>query len=186
MPHRVCPWWLGYLLANPIRRWMGQDPQKIVGPYIREGMTVLEPGPGMGFFTIAMARLVGANGRVVAVDLQRKMIESLKRRAAKAGVAGRIDARIASADTMALDNLSGRVDFTLAFAVVHEFPDAQHFFDQVARASKSGAQLLLAEPRGHVTNESFSAELAAASAAGFQSKSPPEIPRSLTALLVKQ
>jgi len=48
-------------------------------------MTVLEPGPGMGFFTIPPARLVGASGRVVAVDLQRKMIAGLKLRAAKAG-----------------------------------------------------------------------------------------------------
>jgi ubiquinone/menaquinone biosynthesis C-methylase UbiE len=49
-------------------------------------MTVLAPGPGMGFFTIPLARLVGPSGRVIAVDLQPKMIESLKRRASKAGV----------------------------------------------------------------------------------------------------
>jgi len=54
MAHRVCPWWLGYLLASPLRRLL-QDPAAIVGPYVREGMTVLEPGPGMGFFTLAMA-----------------------------------------------------------------------------------------------------------------------------------
>jgi tRNA A58 N-methylase Trm61 len=39
-----------------------QDPVQIVSPYVREGMSVLEPGPGMGFFTIPMARLVGASG----------------------------------------------------------------------------------------------------------------------------
>jgi hypothetical protein len=46
MAQRVCPWWLGYLLASPIRRLLG-DPVKVVAPYVREGMTVLEPGPGM-------------------------------------------------------------------------------------------------------------------------------------------
>jgi predicted methyltransferase len=86
MAHRVCPWWIGYLLASPLRRWFGQDPAKILSPYVREAMTVLEPGPGMGFFTIPLARLVGPSGRVVTVDLQPKMIESLKRRASKAGV----------------------------------------------------------------------------------------------------
>jgi ubiquinone/menaquinone biosynthesis C-methylase UbiE len=69
MKHGVCPWWLGYWLISPVRR-LGQNPHDILLPYVREGMTVLEPGPGMGFFTIELARLVGASGKVVAVDVQ--------------------------------------------------------------------------------------------------------------------
>jgi ubiquinone/menaquinone biosynthesis C-methylase UbiE len=149
-------------------------------------MTVLEPGPGMGFFTIPLARLVGATGRVVAVDLQPKMIARLKRRAAKAGVLDRIDARVCSADTMALDDLAGKADFTLAFAMVHEFPDEQRFFDEAARASKPGASLLLAEPRGHVDEKKFKAELAAAAAAQFELTAHPVIRRSRAALLAKR
>jgi len=51
------------------------------------------------------------------------------------------------------------IDFTLAFAVVHEFPDPGHFFAEVAAASKPGAALLLAEPKGHVKLANFDAEL---------------------------
>jgi hypothetical protein len=47
MPHSVCPWWLGYLLASPLRR-LQYEPANILAPYVREGMTVLEYGPGMG------------------------------------------------------------------------------------------------------------------------------------------
>jgi len=184
MPNRVCPWWLGYLLASPLRRWM-QDPTEILSPHMREGMTVLEPGPGMGFFTIPLARLVGSSGRVVAVDLQEKMIAGLKRRAAKANVLNRIDARLSPAESMGLDDLAGRVDFTLAFAMVHEFPDAGRFFREVARASKPGALLLLAEPRGHVDDVKFVAELTAAAEAGFELSARPVIRRSHGALLVK-
>ncbi len=186
MSQRVCPWWLGYFLASPVRRWLGQDPIKIVSPYVREGMTVLEPGPGMGFFTIPMAQLVGEKGRVIAVDLQPKMIANLKRRAVKAGLAQSIDARVSGADSMALEDMAGQVDFTLAFAVVHEFPDPARFFAQVAAASKSGAQFLLAEPSGHVNGELFSQELTAAGSAGFHLQSRPNISKSLTALFVKQ
>jgi SAM-dependent methyltransferase len=184
MSHRVCPWWLGYFLVSPIRRWGQGDPTEILSPYVREGMTVLEPGPGMGFFTIPLAHLVGASGRVVAVDLQPKMIARLKRRAAKGGVLERIDARVVSADTMGLGDLAGKVDFTLAFAMVHEFPDAQRFFDETARASKPGATLLLAEPRGHVDEKRFEAELAAA--AQFELTARPVIRRSRAALLAKR
>jgi len=148
-------------------------------------MTVLEPGPGMGFFTIPMARLVGPAGKVIAVDVQSKMIDGLKRRAAKANLLERIDARVTSADTMGLDDLRGKVDFTLAFAMVHEFPDAVHFFGEVGRASRAKASLLLSEPRGHVDETNFAAELLAAAAAGFSVANQPSIPRSISALLEK-
>jgi SAM-dependent methyltransferase len=106
----------GYLLLNPIRRLL-QDPSSTLMPYLREGMTVLEPGPGMGFFTLELARRVGPTGRVIAVDVQPKMIERLKRRAANANLADRIDARVTRPDSMQLDGLECRVDFILAFAV---------------------------------------------------------------------
>jgi ubiquinone/menaquinone biosynthesis C-methylase UbiE len=185
MSNRVCPWWLGYFLASPLRRWM-QDPQAILNPYVHEGMIVLEPGPGMGFFTIPLARLVGLSGRVVAVDLQSKMVDGLKRRAAKESVLDRIDARVSSVESMGVGDLAATVDFTLAFAMVHEFPDAAKFFDEVAVVSKPGATLLLAEPRGHVNDVQFAAELSAAAAAGFEVNARPVIRRSHAALLTKQ
>jgi ubiquinone/menaquinone biosynthesis C-methylase UbiE len=184
MAHRVCPWWLGYWLACPLRRYR-QNPAEILAPYVQEGMTVLEPGPGMGFFTLDLARLVGAQGRVVAVDLQPKMIARLKRRAAKADLLARIDARVAAADSMGIDDLRGRVHFTLAFAVVHEFPHAEHFFRQVAAASLPGASILLAEPSGHVKKPEFELELRAASETGFKIVEHPQIPGAQTALLRK-
>lgn len=96
----------------------------------------------------------------------------------------RIDARVTSPDTMGISDLESKVDFTLAFAMVHELPDAGHFFNQVARASKSQARMLLAEPRGHVDRSTFAAELSAAAAAGFSTQDQPRIARSVSALLV--
>src|SRR6266496_739457 len=84
--HRVCPWWLGRLLASPLRRLL-QDPDQILAPYIRPGMTVLEPGPGMGFFTLPIARMIGEEGCVYALDVQSRMLDGLQRRAKKAGLA---------------------------------------------------------------------------------------------------
>ncbi|MGO9404663.1 MAG: class I SAM-dependent methyltransferase [Terriglobales bacterium] len=184
MGHRICPWWLGYVLASPLRRLI-QDPVAIIKPYVREGMTVLEPGPGMGFFTQEMARQVGASGRVVAVDVQPRMIAGLKRRLAKAGLLERTDARLAPPDSMGLQDLSGKVDFALAMAVVHEMPSTSRFFAELANAMKPGAMLLLAEPRGHVTKAAFDAELQDAAAAGLEVTDRPVIPRSQAALLKK-
>jgi ubiquinone/menaquinone biosynthesis C-methylase UbiE len=184
MNHRVCPWWLGYSLICPLRRcW--QDPAKILAPHVHEGMIVLEPGPGMGFFTLDLAHLVGTSGHVVAVDIQTKMLDRLKRRAAKAGLLDRIDARLASPASMGITDLRTSIDFTLAFAVVHELPDVARFFAEVSAASKPGAALLLAEPKGHVNASQFDSELQAAGQAGFHLADRPTIRRSYAALLRK-
>jgi len=182
MAHRVCPWWLGYFLASPLRRLM-LDPHKLLLPFVREGMTVLEPGPGMGFFTVELARLVGASGRVVALDIQPKMLAGLKRRVAKAGLLNRVDARLISSDTLGVADLKGKVDFTLAFAVVHELPDANRFFAEVAQASKPGAECLVVEPAGHVKQAYFQSEMEAASRVGLLPTEHPSVPRSLAVLL---
>jgi SAM-dependent methyltransferase len=180
----VCPWWVGYLLACPLRRLV-QDPAAILRPYVREGMTVFEPGPGMGFFTLELGRLVGASGRVVAVDIQPRMLARLERRAAKAGLAGRIETRLASSHSLKLDDLANSVDFALAFAVVHELPSAEAFFTETARAMRTGAKLLLAEPAGHVGAATFEQELRLAAGCGLRVSESPAIHRSQTALLVK-
>jgi SAM-dependent methyltransferase len=184
MGGRVCPWWLGYLLASPLRRWL-EDPSKLLAPYVRAGMTVLEPGPGMGFFTLELARLVGPTGRVVAPEIQPRMIAGLKRRAAKAGLDGRVETRQATPQTLGVDDLAGCADFGLVYAVVHEMPDTGFFFKEAAAALKPGANLLLAEPAGHVKLTEFEAELALAADAGLEVVERPSIRRSRAALLKK-
>jgi SAM-dependent methyltransferase len=183
MAHRVCPWWLGYFLASPLRRFM-YNPAVLLAPYVSQGMTVLEPGPGMGFYTLELALRVGPTGRVVAVDVQPQMIKGLKRRAAKARLLDRIDARLAAPDSLGVGDLSG-VDFALACAVVHELPAAGPFFAEVLAALKPGAFLLLLEPKGHVKAAEFENELQAAAQAGFSMAGQPPVSRSYSALLKK-
>jgi len=185
MAHGVCPWWLGCFLASPLRR-LGMDPDRTVAPHVREGDTVLEPGPGMGFFTGALARRVGSSGRVVAVDIQPRMLAGLRRRMARRDLGARVEARLAGPESMGLADLEGRVDFVLAFAVVHEFPDPGGFFAQAAKAMKPGARLLLAEPKGHVDAAQFQAELEAARREGLEAEAGPDLRRSWTALLRRE
>ena len=118
MPH-VCPWWGGYFIDNPIRR-LFHDPEKIVGPYVGPGMTAMDVGCGMGFCSIAMAKIVGDSGLVVAVDFQQKMLDVLRQRATVAGVANRIRLHKCEQNRLGVD---AQADFALAFMMVHEVPD---------------------------------------------------------------
>jgi len=185
VPHSVCPWWMGYLLASPLRRWGMQNPEKLLGPWIRPGFTILEPGPGMGFFTLPMARMAGPLGSVVALDVQPQMLAGLRRRAQRAQLAERLDLRLVSSHSLGIGDLAGSVDFVLAFAVVHEMPSAETFFAEAAQALRPGGFLYLAEPAGHVTDADFQAELEAASRAGLELYDHPKVRRSHAVVLRK-
>jgi len=180
MPEHICPRWVGYLLVCPIRRWF-QDPEKILSSYITQGMTVLDIGPAMGFFTIPAARMVGKSGKVIAVDVQEKMLKALVKRAEKAGVAERIIAKLIGPDSI---GVSEPVDLCLLFNVVHEVPDAAALFSQIKAILKSTGKVLLVEPAGwHVSEEQFHDTLALASSAGLKVIAKPEIRRSWSAVL---
>ena len=184
MAGHVCPWWLGIFHVNPIRRLL-ENPKEILEPYVKEGMTVLEPGCGMGFFTLDMARLAGPSGRIVAIDLQPKMISVLRWRARRAGLDRRVETRLCGKDSLAAGDLAGSVDLACAFYVVHEVPDADSLFREIFSLLVSGGRFLVAEPKGHVSAGEFEESVATAQSVGFEILERPEISRSRTVLLGK-
>ncbi len=184
MSHRVCPWWLGYLLASPLRR-LYHDPEDILRPYVHDGTTALEVGSGMGFFTLPLARFVGESGHVVCVDLQQKMIDVVRKRATKAGLISRIELRVNNSASVGIEDLADNFDFALLFAVVHEVPDARQFLFEIHRTLRKGGSLLLSEPSGHVSKEAFDATLATGCALGFRIADSPKIRGSHSSFWVK-
>jgi ubiquinone/menaquinone biosynthesis C-methylase UbiE len=182
MAHHVCPWWLGHLLACPLRR-LRLDPRRILAPFVRPGAVVLEPGCGMGFFTLDLVHLVGPTGRVVAVDIQPRMLAGLRRRATRAGLGEKIDIRLAADGRLAVEDLAGQVDFALAFYVVHEVSDQQALFSDIAATLGPEGTLLVVEPLWHVSALEFAAGLAAAARAGLEVVDRPRIGVERTALL---
>lgn len=104
---------------------------------------------------------------MVAVDIQPKMLASLKRRAARAGLSARVDTRVAAPDSIGVADLAGSVDLVLAFTMVHELPPGNSFFAEAALVMKPGGRLLFAEPAGHVNDTEFQAELAVAAKGGL-------------------
>lgn len=167
MSDHVCPVWVGYLLLNPLRK-IFENPRRVLGPFVRPGMTVLEPGCAMGYFTLPLARMVGPEGRVVAVDLQSEMLEGLARRAEKAGLGGVVETRLARPAGLGVEDLAGRVDFAAAIHLMHELPDQAGFLAQVWEALKPGGRLLIIEPKMHVKKGAFQATMDLVEPAGFR------------------
>ena len=164
-PHssHVCPHTFAFMLDNWIRR-LFQNPNRILNGYINPGDTVMDIGCGPGFFTIDMARMVGPEGRVIAVDLQPGMLASTLKKAARRGAAHQVLAHQCKADRIGFDQ---KVDFILAYYMVHETPNPAAFFTEAKTMLKEGGRLLVVEPRMHVSQKEFNRMVRIAEDAGL-------------------
>jgi ubiquinone/menaquinone biosynthesis C-methylase UbiE len=180
----VFPWWAGYLLLLPLRE-RSVRPGDLLGDHVSEGMTVLDAGCAMGFFSIPLAKLVGKHGRVICIDLQKRMLQTLERRARRRGLAGRIDTRQCSAGSLMADDLKGMVDFALAFAVVHESPCRVVFISELYRCLKQNGALIIGEPKGQVSEKTFNETVDDAVEIGFTFEKKTELSSYRYAVLRK-
>ena len=182
--HRVCPWWMGYILASPLRKLV-QNPRTILAPYVRPGMTMLDIGCAMGFFSIEMAHMGGKDGKVICVDVQEKMISHLLRRASKAGVRNRIVPHTCMGRSLGLSGHDNGVDFALAFYVIHEMTDPRAFLGELYRVMGEGARFFVTEPSFHVSEADFKKTETLLFDTGFRVFDRPRVFRSRAVVVEK-
>ncbi|OGI00770.1 MAG: hypothetical protein A2Y25_06190 [Candidatus Melainabacteria bacterium GWF2_37_15] len=162
--HHVCPWWIGYIIDTPLRHLM-TPVSKVLKPYLKKGMTFVDLGCGMGFFSIQGAKIVGNSGKVIAVDIQPKMLQVLEKRAEKAGVNHIIQTHFAEPTDIRLE---AKADFALAMWMLHEVPDIKRFLEQVKSVLNPGSYFLVVEPIPHVSNKMIKEEIDLAKQSGFE------------------
>jgi ubiquinone/menaquinone biosynthesis C-methylase UbiE len=175
----ICPWWLCYTFDNPLRRLV-HKPERMLGPYVHEGQTVLDIGAGMGYFSIPLAKMVGEKGLVIAADVQKEMLDRLAPRAVRAGVEKQITTHLCEKDRL---GITCRVDFVLAFWVVHEVDNKESLFEEIFSILCPGGKLLVAEPKIHTSLSGYRDLMAIAEKAGFRRLSEPHVFMSWASLL---
>jgi ubiquinone/menaquinone biosynthesis C-methylase UbiE len=177
----VCPWWLCFTFDNSLRKLL-HHPEAMLSPYVRPGSTVIDIGPGMGYFSIPLARLVGPTGHVIAIDVQGKMLEALARGARRSGVSDRIQTHLASQDSLGNQPTA---DFVMAFWMVHEVPNQRTFLTEILGFLKSEGRFLLVEPILHVSKKRFLRTVETAKKVGFIVKDRPKIHLSHSVLFAR-
>lgn len=143
----------------------------------------MDIGCGLGCFSIGLAKMVGEKGRVRSVDLQKGMLDRLMKRAEKANVADIIETHQCFVDKIGIEE---KLDFALAFWMIHETPDALDFLKQIHSLLKPDGILFLSEPRMHTSKECFDKVIADAQKTGFQIIKRPGIIMSKTVVLSKK
>jgi ubiquinone/menaquinone biosynthesis C-methylase UbiE len=161
----VCSHRHAFSLNNFLRRLL-QPPEKIVGPYIKPGDTVVDLGCGPGFFTVPMAKMAGSSGRVIAVDLQSEMLDIVAKKLRNTSLASRVELHRCRQSSLDLDK-NIQANFVLAYYMVHETPDQSNFFHEVMRILGSKGRLLVVEPPFHVSKSAFEMYLKYAEDAGL-------------------
>jgi ubiquinone/menaquinone biosynthesis C-methylase UbiE len=167
----VCPAEFAGSLDNFFRRWV-HNPHKILRPFIKQGMSVLDLGCGPGVFTVEIAKLVDESGKVVAADLQDGMLNI---------VAGKIKGTLLEQRVLlhkCQENsigLEGKMDFILAFWMVHEVPDHDRLFEELKSILNQGGKLFIVEPKFHVGRSAFQMMTGGLVRTGFKIVGKPKV-----------
>jgi ubiquinone/menaquinone biosynthesis C-methylase UbiE len=111
---------------------------------VKPGQTVCDMGCGNGYYTLELARLVGARGKVLAVDIQPEMLSLLNQRAAKAGI-DHIEPILGTLIDPKLPAES--LDLILLVDVYHEFSHPEHMLRAMRKSLKPNGRLVLVEFR---------------------------------------
>ncbi|MDI6777657.1 MAG: class I SAM-dependent methyltransferase [Patescibacteria group bacterium] len=169
--YRICPVENAGVLDISLRKWI-HNPQKILAPFVKTGMTVLDFGAGPGFFTLELARLVGESGKVIAADLQDGMLEKIWAKIKNTDLGKIITLHKVGEDKIGLDE---KVDFALVFYVLHELPNQGKFLAELKTILKLGAKALIVEPKFHVSRKAFQNSVELMKKLGFEIIETPKI-----------
>ncbi len=143
--HFPAPVFIGRFLDSDVRRWI-QSPNKIVERSgIKPGMIVMDLGCGSGAFTPFVARVVGEEGKVYAVDIQPAMLKQLERKLAKAENRDIRNIKLKQASAYDLPFADESLDLVYMVTVLQEIPDRGRALREIGRVLKAGGILSVTE-----------------------------------------
>lgn len=138
-----CPVWLGWMveLDNPFTK-ANRAAAVIDQLQVHPGMSVLDLGCGPGRITIPLGRAVGEQGRVVAVDIQPRMLDRARDKVSAAGLQN-----ITLLHAGAGEGKLGKTQFDRAVlvTVLGEIPNRAAALQEVLQSLKPGGLLAVTE-----------------------------------------
>jgi ubiquinone/menaquinone biosynthesis C-methylase UbiE len=172
---------LAGLLDNKLRKYF-HNPNKILKPFIKKDMIVLDFGCGPGVFSIEIARLLEVTGKVISVDMQEGMLEIIKQKIKGTSIEKIVELHKCTQETVGLNE---NVDFVLMFYVVHEVPSKENLFNEILPRINSNGLLMIVEPKS-VSTKSFNTMIDRIKENGFDEHTNLKIAFSRGVVLRKQ
>ena len=165
-------WWRKNPSACPYgqRFWVEAPHPLITRGRLREalapdpGERVLEIGPGTGYYTVDLARWLGADGAVEIFDIQQEMLDHTLERAREGGVAN-VHATLGDARSLPYEDDS--YDAAILITTLGEIADQDVALREVNRVLKPGGRLIVGELFGDPHMVTHAALTRRAEAAGL-------------------
>ena len=133
------------MLLNPLRQRLMPVARTLERFGLAPGQTVLELGPGPGYYSVEASRILGPTGRLLCLDLQRGMLDILGARLAESGA---INAILVVADATRLPLQPASIDRAFLVTVLGEVPDPDAALTELRRVLKPSALLGFSESLG--------------------------------------
>lgn len=160
-----CPFSERWVLDLPLRGLVNPVKRTLRDSQVAPGATVLELGPGTGYFSLEAARVVGAAGRLVCIDLQPDMAMALRRRLSSSEVR---NANVVIGDATALPLADQSIDHAFLVTVLGEIPDRPRALHELRRVLAPGGILSVTETLPDPDYQFMGAVRDLARATGFQ------------------
>jgi ubiquinone/menaquinone biosynthesis C-methylase UbiE len=139
MGHQAADW-----LERPERIKEERTDKLLKALPIKPGMTVVDLGAGSGYFTFPMAKLVGPKGKVLAVDIQKEMLDLIRKGMKNKGIPN-VEPIMGTISDPKLPE--GKVDLILMVDVYHEFSHPYEMVEAMVKSLKVGGKLVFVEYR---------------------------------------
>lgn len=136
------PWRLARFIDNPLRRRFLSPSKTLKQMGVKEGMRVLELGPGSGFLTAEASRRVGDSGKLYCVDIEPALIVRLRGKTAKAGLEN-VAMIVGNGECLPFADSS--FDLAYLVAVLGEIPDKDRALRELYRVLCPGGVLSISE-----------------------------------------
>ena len=136
------PQFLANIIDNPLRRAIQPPSETAIRHGLKKGMKVLEVGPGNGRYTIAAAKVLGSDGMIVTIDIEKKMIERVIKRVRQENITN-VHAEVA--DVYKLPYEDSCFDIVYMIAVINEIPDHKRALKEFHRVLKKDGVLVFIE-----------------------------------------
>lgn len=122
-----------------------ENPTKLIAALdVKPGMVIADVGAGSGYHAFRLSPLVGAKGKILAVDIQKEMLDLIRKKAEKQKVAN-IETVQGTAEDPKLPK--GEVDLILMVDVYHEFSHPYEMTAKMVASLKPGGRLAFVEFR---------------------------------------
>lgn len=153
---------------DPTRDAWQRPADVVAAMHVATGATVVDLGAGTGYFLPYLSKAVGPKGTVIALDVEPKMVDHMKKRAAEAGLAN-VEARVVAKDDPGLSPDS--VDHVLVVDTWHHLDQRLLYANKLAKALRPGGTVVVVDftltsdkgpPKAHrLSAETVASELAA-------------------------